>query len=235
MNDSYKILKDLFDKYELEEYERKEIFDIIKNIFVHEEFQKRFSKEFMHHGSISLSEHILEDTILTYILVKNSKKIINLEYALKISMMHDLYTLPWQNMHIKKSSFFYKHGFSHPLEAVINSISWFPEEFDDEIKSKILIDGILHHMYPLPVLSFNYNGKELELHNYKLLKNISKKHKEMIYESTNRYKMGKISLSRSKYLEGRIMSRSDKLSCFKELGCIEDALALVTGVNKTLY
>ena len=236
MNNSYNILIKLFDKYGLHEVERVEIYEMIKNIFLHDEFQRRCTNEFLHHGNTTLGEHLLEDTIITYLLLSTEKeKSIDMELALKISMMHDLYTIPWQNSGIKKSSVTHLHGFSHPLEAAINSISWFKDEFKDDYKAKVLIDGIIHHMYPLPVLSMTDNKKnELELNNNKLYKRLSKKHKQMIIDSSNRSKIGKVSLSRSMYLEGRVMARADKIASTKQFDCATDVTALVTGKNKKL-
>lgn len=236
MNNSYEILINLFDKYELHEVERVELYNIIKNIFLHDEFQRRCTNEFLHHGDTTLGEHILEDTIVTYLLLCNDKgRSANLEIALKISMMHDLYTVPWQNSGIKKKSFSHLHGFSHPLEAVINSLTWFKDEFKDDYKARVLIDGIIHHMYPLPVLAFKESKEnELELFNHKLISKISKKHRKMIYESSNRNKVGDFSISRSRFLEGRVMSRADKIASTKQLDCVHDLTALVTGKNKRL-
>ena len=236
MNNSYEILIKLFDKYELHEVERVEVYNIIKKIFLHDEFQRRCTNEFLHHGNTALGEHILEDTIVTYLLLSNDKgKSVNLELALKISMMHDLYTKPWQNSDYKKNHFSHLHGFSHPLEAVINSLVWFKDEFKNEYEARVLIDGIIHHMYPLPVLAFkDSKNNELELFNYKLINKISKKHRKMIYESSNRAKVGNLSLSRSRFLEGRVMARADKIASTKQLDCVCDATALVTGKNKRL-
>ena len=90
-------------------------------------------------------------------------------------------------------------------------------------------------MYPLPVLSYkDYKTNELELHNYKLTKKISKKHKKMIIESSSRKKIGDLSLARSKFLEGRVMARADKIASTKQLECMQDATALITGKNKRL-
>ena len=233
---SYEILIKLFDKYEISEIERFEIYEIIKSIFLTDKFQEKFSKRFLHHGKTTLGEHILEDTIITYLLLCNDKgKNVDLEIALKVSMMHDMYTIPWQNASIKKDSFFHLHGFTHPIEAVINSLVYFKKEFKDDRTAKRLIDGIIHHMYPFPVACFNnIEENELELFNFKLLKKISRKHIDMIIESSNRCKIGKISICRSKYLEGRVMSRADKISTIKQLDGICDAKALVTGKNKKL-
>lgn len=54
--------------------------------------------EYYHHDKITLGEHILEDTIVTYLLSKKHKKNpkYNTNVASKIAMMHDLnmYPLP---------------------------------------------------------------------------------------------------------------------------------------------
>lgn len=224
----------LCNKYNLTNAQKKEIYRIIKRILFHKEFQRRFEDDFMHHGNTSLSEHILEDTIVTYKLSKK-KSNINLDLALKISMMHDLYTLPWQNTMIKKNKFIHKHGFTHPIEAAINSLNWFKKEFDDEEKAKILIDGIVHHMYPLPVTSLNnLETNDLELNNYELLKNISDKNKELLIKSTNRNRIKGVSISKSKYSEGKIMSKADKKVSINQFSNIDDYLALVTGKNNSI-
>ncbi len=226
----------IFNKYNLDKKDIKYIYHIIRNIFEHDEFQRRLTKEFYHHGTTTLGEHILEDTVVTYILCKKSNKKVNLEYALKIAMMHDLYTKSWQNSGIKKQHFFHKHGFSHPIEAVINSINWFNEEFYDNYKSRVLIDGIVHHMYPLPVMCFNdCDINYFELNNYELLKNISYKLKKIIIASSNKNKINDISLCKSEYMEGRIMSHADKIVSFNQLENVSSTLALVTGKNKSLY
>ena len=94
---NYDILFNLMKKYKLANKEIEEILKIINSIYLHEEFQRRMTSEFLHHDKITLGEHIIEDTIVTYLL---SKKHIdtpdfNLDIALKTSMLHDLYTLPW--------------------------------------------------------------------------------------------------------------------------------------------
>ena len=236
-----KELEDFFTKLDLTKEEIAEILQCIKPIFMHQEFQIRLTNKFPHHGKMSLGNHILEDVALTY---KLSKKYIikhpdanyNLKLALKIAMMHDLYTVSYQNNPCANvSKFFNKHGFRHPIEAVINSYTWFPNEFKNIEEAKILIDGILHHMYPLPVGVFNDDSNnELELINYKLVENISKEIKDIITVSTHKNKIGCISLSRSLYKEGRIMAKADKKASFKQIDNIYSATALLTGKNKSL-
>ena len=152
-------LYELLENYNLNDNEIKEFSNIIEPIFNHKEFQKRLDpKIFSHHGNLSLGNHLLNDTVLTYIICKKKIKKginINIKNALISAMCHDLYELPWQNTNIKKNKFVNKHGFVHPIEAVINANIWFPEYFKNLDDAKMIIDGILHHMYPFPIKSID--------------------------------------------------------------------------------
>lgn len=235
------ILNSLYDKYNLKDDERDYLNNIILPIVENSNFQERMTNEFLHHSDITLGEHILEDTILTYVL---SKKYLNkhpntnyrLDLAIKIAMLHDLYTLPWQNNEkAKVNHFFSKHGFRHPVEAVINSITWYPGIFEDDHDKEIIIDGIIHHMYPLPVRRINEKKIEkVELKNIDNYNSLSKNNKDILMNSLNRNKIGVLSLGRSKYKEGRIMSKADKRSSRKEIKNISSAKALLTGKNKKI-
>ena len=232
MNDD--IITTLFKRNNLSIKDKDYLLPIIKPIYSHKEFQRRLTDEFLHHSNITLGEHILEDTISTYKRCKK-KKDINMELAIKISMLHDLYTVHWQNnKENNKEKFFNKHGFTHPLEAVINSIVWYPEIFIDKNDSKIIIDGIIHHMYPLPVRVFDPNSNSMELNNYDLVKKIDKDLIDMIVESTKRGRIGNISISRSKYKEGRIMSTCDKKVSIKQIKNVSSAKSLITGNNNSI-
>ena len=235
------ILNNLYDKYNLKDDEKEYLNSIILPIIENSNFQRRMTNEFLHHSDITLGEHILEDTILTYVL---SKKYLNkhhdtnyrIDLAIKIAMLHDLYTLPWQNNNeAKVNHFFSKHGFRHPIEAVINSITWYPNIFENEVDKEIIIDGIIHHMYPLPVRRINEKKLEkVELKNIGNYNSLSKNNKDILINSLNRNKIGILSLSRSKYKEGRIMSKADKKSSRKEIKNISSAKALLTGKNKKI-
>lgn len=222
-------MNELLNKY-LDKNEKKEFLNIINPIISHEEFKRRMLKDFPHHGKISLSEHILEVAILTYKMCKK-KKNVNLKLAVYIAMMHDLYTLPWQNNKIKEKYFSNKHGFRHPLESVINSINWYPQIYNDN-DYKIIIDGIIHHMYPLPVRVFN--NKKLELKNSELINNVDEKYINEIKNSSKRHRLFNLSLSKSKYKEGRIVSYCDKKVSIKQISNIYDLISLLTGRNKNL-
>ena len=151
-------------------------------------------------------------------------------------MLHDLYTLPWQNNKKNKvKKFCNKHGFRHPLEAVLNSIYWYPEFFENEKESKIIIDGILHHMYPLPVRIFSTNEEnEMELRNFELVNKLSNQNKKIIINSLNRGKIKNFSFSKSLYSEGRIMSKADKKVSKSQIKDMSSLTSLITGHNKSL-
>ena len=88
-------------------------------------------------------------------------------------------------------------------------------------------------MYPLPVRAID-DKSDMDLANYQDYQNISDKNKELIAWSTNRNKVGIISMSDSIYMEGKIMSEADKKVSFNQIKNIYSALALVTGTNKSL-
>lgn len=223
--------------YKLSNSDQKKLWKMIFPICNHEEFIKRCKPPYFHHGTITLSDHILADTILTYKLANRIKKE-NLRYnfsikiAVYIAMFHDLYELPWQNSKIKKK-FYNKHGFTHPIEATINAITWFPEYFESKADALKIIDGIIHHMYPLGVRAIdNYN---MSLNNQEKYEQLPQKYKDMIIESTSIRKYGHYSFRKTFFLEGRILSKADKIAALrKELIGVNSYLALVSGKNKTL-
>lgn len=229
----------LLNKYNLTGEEQEELLSIIEPIYIHKEFQRRLTNEFSHHDTITLGEHIIEVTITSYILAKkySKKKSINLDLCLKIAMFHDLYTEAWQNNLNPSKKFFNKHGFRHPIEAVININNWFPEYFESEENSKIIIDGIVHHMFPLPVRRFVDSDENLlELKNYEYIKNMVEINKQVLIDSSNRFRIGQISFTPSAYIEGRIVSKADKIVSIKNIrqSNFKGVTALVTGKNKTL-
>ena len=235
MLDNKEKLNRIIDKYKLSDDEKKEFRNIINSIFEHNEFQRRMTNEFLHHSNITLGEHILEDAVLTYKMCKKRNNV-NIELAVKIAMLHDLYTNPWQNNKKNKvKNFCNKHGFRHPIEAVINANVWFPELFKNKEESKIIIDGILHHMYPLPVRTFiDSDINKMELKNFDLIDKLSDQSKKIIIESLNRKKVKNYSVSKSKYKEGKIMSKADKKVSRGQIKNISSLTSLVTGHNKSL-
>ena len=228
----------LFIMYNLSLTEKEEFLDIINPIIIHEEFIKRLdSKLYPHHGKISLGNHIVSDAIETYIISKKKnrkKEKVDVELAVVIAMFHDLYELPWQNNKNNKQ-FINKHGFTHPIEAVINAYMWYPEYFKDLTKARIIIDGIIHHMYPFPVRAINVSFNESEINNLDKIDFIDDEIKNLIIESSISFKKLPISFRRSNYKEGRVMARADKIvSIRKELNSIRSLKACITGKNKAL-
>ena len=236
-----KKLKKILDNYQLSAGDREEFIKIIGPIYQHEEFQRRMGPEFFHHGMVTLGEHIIEDAVVTYIigikyLVKHQNANFSIEIAVIIAMLHDLYTIPWQNNKDDKThKFFNKHGFRHPIEAVINASFWYPLLFEDLNDAKKIIDGIVHHMYPLPVVSFKNDSRNLlELKNDSLVEELPIHVKNILIKSTCRFKVGRISVCRSRYIEGRIVARADKYVSIRQIKNVSSGVALLTGKNKSL-
>ena len=224
----------VIDKY-LNQEEKEEFLRIINPIYNHKEFQKRMTKEYMHHGSITLADHILAVACLTYkngLKIEKHDKNFDLKLAVNIAMIHDMYSIPWQNNSKSKvKKFSNKHGFRHPLEAVINSINWFSFLYEDDKKSIIIIDSVVHHMFPLGVRVFDKKIDNLELKsNYK----IDDKYIDMLVKSTKRGRILNYSISRPKYKEGRLVSKCDKKVSFSQIENIHSLTALLTGKNKSI-
>ena len=240
MINNINMINGIFDKYNIYEEDRKELIDIIMPIMKHPEFQKRLGDDFPHHGKVSVGEHVIEDAIKTYLLSKiylskKRKKKYDIKTAVYIALFHDLYTVPWQNnKESKVKKFGDLHGFRHPVEAVVNAWTWYPEVFNSDNTLKI-IDGILHHMYPLPVIVVkNTDRNNRELKNYDLYKKLPECIKKSIIYYTNVGVVGKLSFAKSEYKEGRIMARADKYVSIRQIKNIYDMLSLVTGKNKNL-
>lgn len=235
MEDVYKLYKDLATQYNLSSYDTRKLWNIIKPICEHKEFIKRCNAPFFHHDIKTLGEHILTDTIVTYRITKRlktklHKQPIKLELAIYIAMFHDLYEIPWQNS-FQHKKFKNLHGFIHPIEAVVNAITWYPDYFRTKENSLIIIDGIIHHMFPLPVRAIDES--DLQLNVIEKYNKLPDKYKKMIKASTSIGKFGPFSLRKSFFIEGRIMSKADKrVAITKDLKEIHGYIALIDGRNK---
>lgn len=224
--------------YKLDSSDTRKLWKIIEPIATHEEFVKRSTDPYFHHDIKTLGDHILCDAIVTYKLAnrlrkdKKDLKPININLAVIIAMFHDLYELPWQNVEVKKI-FRNKHGFVHPIEAAVNAITWFPQYFKTKERAVIIIDGIIHHMFPLAVRRID--NSPLELNNQEKYDKLPEKYKEIIKISTNIGAYGHYSLRKSFFIEGRIMSRADKIVALKkDIGSFNGYLALLSGKNKNV-
>ena len=74
LDQNLKILDKIMDDYKLTLLEKEELLTFIGNIFKHEEFQRRMGRGFLHHSDITLGYHILQDTVVTYLLCKKKIK-----------------------------------------------------------------------------------------------------------------------------------------------------------------
>jgi hypothetical protein len=237
MNIDNKRINDFMLKCGFSKKDADHFWEIIKPIVEHDEFKRRMTNEFLHHDDVTLGEHIIMDAILTY---QNALKYaivddsVDVDLAVVIAMFHDLYTMHWQNNpDIICNHFFNKHGFVHPVEAAINAMIWYPDYFKDSTQAFKITDGIIHHMYPFPVRTFD--GSDLELNNLDNFNKLSEREKNLVILSTNRARIGKVSFARSLFVEGRIMSHADKvISWGSELKSVHGLTACVTGHNRNL-
>jgi len=206
---NYNDLKEIFKMYNLTNKEMRYIWKVIKPIYCHDEFQKRMIAPFYHHQDITLGEHIIEDTIFVYkSCIKKKQSDLVIKRAMLIAMFHDLYVRPWMQRNVKQY-FINSHAFIHPIEAVVNAITWFPSYFENLEDSKIIIDGILHHMYPCPVRA---NSSLIwEIANFDLYEKLDDKYKKIILCSLEPCCFRNLSLRNSFYFEGRILSKVDKI------------------------
>lgn len=233
----YEKYKNLANFYNLSKTDTKKLWGIIKDICEHKEFIKRCKNPYYHHDLTTIGEHILSDTIVSYKLANRYKEKyknfhrIDIKTTIYISMFHDLYEKPWQNTFIKKKMCD-KHGFVHPLEAITNAITWYPKYFENKEKAMIIIDGVIHHMYPLMVRSID---KTINLNNQSKYDKLPKKYKDMINLSTNIGKIGKYSLRKTFFIEGRIMSKADKIVALrKDITSFRGYISLISGKNKNI-
>ena len=118
-----------------------EFYSIINPILLSEEFQKR--KTYLHHGKISVYDHSLKVSFLSYKIAK----ILHLDYksAAIAGLLHDFFESPWQEDK-EKHKFFEQHGFTHAQNALENTRRYFPEYLNPKIEN-----AILRHMFPLNI------------------------------------------------------------------------------------
>ena len=125
-----------------------------------------------------------------------------------------------------------KHGFTHPLEGAVNAYVWYPKYFQNKAEAEIIIDGVIHHMYPFPVRALD--NTDAELNNKEKYEELDWYTKKLITTSSCRSKIGHISICPSKYKVGRIMSDSDKIVSWFKDSRFHGLISCVTGENSNL-
>lgn len=118
---------------------KEEYYEIVHEILKSEEFQKR--KKYKHHGDITVYDHCLAVSKVSYALAKKLKK--DYRSAAIGGLLHDFYDKPWQE-DISKKPFFQKHGFIHAKQAMLNANKYFPNLMNEKINNIII-----RHMFPL--------------------------------------------------------------------------------------
>ena len=118
-----------------------EYYEIVKEILEHDEFLKR--KNFPHHGKITVYDHSLSVSKISYYIAKR----LDMDYksAAIGGLLHDFYYKPWQDSKEKKP-ILKMHGFVHAREALENSNKYFPHLMNKKVKNIIV-----RHMFPLNI------------------------------------------------------------------------------------
>lgn len=150
--------KEILDIYKNDEY-----FDswykIVRKILHSREFQKR--RLFKHHEFESVWHHSIIVSFESYKYAL--KKGFNAYDCAIAGLLHDFYTRVWQDgiemsiledkyrerfIHPKKVPLFKKHAFTHPVEALKNSKTYFKKYLNKDIEN-----AIVTHMFPLSLFN----------------------------------------------------------------------------------
>ena len=88
-------------------------------------------------------------------------------------------------------------------------------------------------MYPLPVRAINTT--DIEINNIDKWNELNEDIKHLIILSSNRNRIGTVSISSSKYTEGKIVSKADKIVTIKsDKLSLRAYKALLTGKNSEI-
>ncbi len=112
-------------------------------------FELKKRKKWMHHENVSLYEHLLVVSYLSYKICK--KYNLNYKDAALGGLLHDFYCKPWQENLNVKMPFFKQHGFIHAREAMYNAYKFYPT-----FMNKRIANIIERHMFPLTFVPPKY-------------------------------------------------------------------------------
>ena len=139
-----------------------EWFNIVKDILLNDEFQKR--KIFPHHHDMSVWEHSILVSFKSFTIAKKIK--INEKNVAIAGLLHDFYPWCWINTEEleifengkyleenkrKKKTIFEMHAFTHGKAAAKNYIEYFPE-----LENKRITNAIKRHMVPVTIVPPRY-------------------------------------------------------------------------------
>lgn len=139
-----------------------EWFDIVKDILLNDEFQKR--KLFMHHPHLSVWDHSITVSYSSFILAKYFFNA-DVKITAIAGLLHDFYPDAWiyneelakldngkyvEEMY-RKHSLFKMHGFVHAAAAAENYVKFFPN-----LENDIITNSIKRHMFPLNIIPPKY-------------------------------------------------------------------------------
>ncbi len=139
-----------------------EWYQIVENILLNDEFQKR--KLFPHHHNVSVWDHSILVSFRSFVTAKSfNVDVYNTAIA---GLLHDFYPWSWiwteeleeldEGMYLfeirrKKKGLFDLHGFTHAKAASINYVKFFPE-----LENKVITNSIKRHMFPLNIIPPRY-------------------------------------------------------------------------------
>ena len=138
-----------------------EWYEIVKDILLNDEFQKR--KLFMHHHDMSVWDHSVLVSYKSYVLSKYYGA--DGRVCAIAGLLHDFYPKAWlmnddlaklndgeyvSDVNVKRP-LFKMHGFVHAREAAENYVKYFPE-----LEDKKITNSIKRHMFPLNICPPKY-------------------------------------------------------------------------------
>ncbi len=121
-----------------------EFYDIIKDIYEHDEFLKL--KQHHHHNS-SIYDHVMDVSYFSY----RACKFLKLDYrsAARGALLHDFFLYDWRNHDVPDLPAKRYHGIEHPQIAIANAKKHFTLNDIEE-------DIIKKHMWPLTLVPPKY-------------------------------------------------------------------------------
>lgn len=138
-----------------------EWFSFVKDILLHDEFQKR--KLFLHHHQLSVWDHSILVSFKSFLASKYFHA--DSRICAIAGLLHDFYPYAWlyneelesvdNGIYLRrldqKRPLLKKHGFTHAKEAALNYVKYFPE-----LEDKRITNAIKRHMFPLNIIPPRY-------------------------------------------------------------------------------